>query len=66
MSNILIMPLRAVNNVSDSRVRGPRFAIQSGYILSFLPLLIHRAVVSYWEKYVPLLLVNRLALVGHI
>ena len=58
MSNILIMPLRAVSCLSDSRARGSRFAVQSGYKLSFLLLLIHKAVVSYWEKFVPLLLVN--------
>ena len=42
----------------DSKARGPGFDIQTGHILLFLLLLIQDAVVSYWLKYMHLVLVN--------
>ena len=51
----------AIGREPDSKVRGPGFDTRSGNILSFLlPLFSRRAVVSYWQKYVPEVLVNRL------
>ena len=42
----------------DSKARGPGFDTQTGHILLFLLLLIQDAVVSYWLKYMHLVLVN--------
>ena len=57
---IIAEPRGAVGSVSDSRARGPRFDTRSGHIFSFLLSLIQEGHISYWRKYVDLVLVNRL------
>ena len=56
-------PHRAVGGASDSRARTPGFDTRSGHILSFLlPVISRREVVSYWQRHVQEVLVNRLGL----
>ena len=47
-----------VGRASFSRTRGPGFNTRPGHILSFLPLIL--AVVSCWQMYVDLILVDSL------
>ena len=50
-----------VGSASDLRARGPGFDTRSGTIISFLlPLTQEGPVVSYWQKYVLEIMVNRL------
>ena len=51
-------PRSAIDREPDSKVRGSR--VLATYFRFLLPLFSRRAVVSYWRKYVPEILVNRL------
>ena len=51
-------PHSAVRSGSDSIARGPKFDTQYGHLTFVSPAHSRRAVVSYWRKYVHLVLVN--------